>query len=98
MSIRLIILTMAALVGPIYSADQQQEAVQRVSAASEVLQEIMAAPDQGIPDWVLERAHCAVIVPGMKQGGLIASNSSSMGPGLLGAYFKEGGGRLEDFL
>jgi 3-hydroxyacyl-CoA dehydrogenase len=35
---------------------------------------------------------------GIKAGALVASNSSSMGPGLLGAYFKEGGGRLENFL
>jgi 3-hydroxyacyl-CoA dehydrogenase/enoyl-CoA hydratase/carnithine racemase len=35
---------------------------------------------------------------GLKPDALIASNSSSMGPGLLGGYFKEGGGRLENFL
>jgi lipid-binding SYLF domain-containing protein len=55
----------------VVKADQQKEATERVRAASEVLQEIMAAPDKGIPDWVLERAHCAVIVPGMKQGGFV---------------------------
>ena len=35
---------------------------------------------------------------GMKPDALVASNSSSMGPGLLGTYFKEGGGKLENFL
>jgi len=35
---------------------------------------------------------------GMKKEGLVASNSSSMGPGLLGAYFREGGGNLENSL
>jgi 3-hydroxyacyl-CoA dehydrogenase/enoyl-CoA hydratase/carnithine racemase len=35
---------------------------------------------------------------GMKADGLVASNSSSMGPGLLGGYFAEGGGRRENFL
>jgi 3-hydroxyacyl-CoA dehydrogenase/enoyl-CoA hydratase/carnithine racemase len=35
---------------------------------------------------------------GLKAEALVASNSSSMGPGLLGPYFKEGGGRLQNFL
>jgi 3-hydroxyacyl-CoA dehydrogenase/enoyl-CoA hydratase/carnithine racemase len=35
---------------------------------------------------------------GMKPDGLVASNSSSMGPGLLGGYFAEGGGDRKNFL
>jgi len=35
---------------------------------------------------------------GMKKDGLIASNSSSMGPGMLGAFFAEGGGSTQNFL
>lgn len=35
---------------------------------------------------------------GMKKDGLVASNSSSMGPGMLGAYFAEGGGNTANFL
>ncbi|MFQ5478700.1 MAG: 3-hydroxyacyl-CoA dehydrogenase NAD-binding domain-containing protein [Candidatus Binatia bacterium] len=35
---------------------------------------------------------------GLKKGALVASNSSSMGPGLLGAYFAEGGGEGANFL
>lgn len=66
----LLILTLAAL--PAAGADRtREEATNRVRAASEVVQEMMAAPDKGIPDWVLERAHCAVVVPGLKQGGFV---------------------------
>jgi len=35
---------------------------------------------------------------GMKPDGLVASNSSSMGPGLLGGFFAEGGGSRTNFL
>jgi 3-hydroxyacyl-CoA dehydrogenase/enoyl-CoA hydratase/carnithine racemase len=35
---------------------------------------------------------------GMKPDGLVASNSSSMGPGLLGGFFAEGGGSTKHFL
>ena len=35
---------------------------------------------------------------GMKRDGIVASNSSSMGPGLLGGYFAEGGGDRRNLL
>ena len=35
---------------------------------------------------------------GMNPAGLVASNSSSMGPGLLGGFFAEGGGSPKSFL
>lgn len=35
---------------------------------------------------------------GMNPNGLVASNSSSMGPGLLGAHFAAGGGSTKNFL
>jgi len=35
---------------------------------------------------------------GMKVDGLVASNSSSMGPGILSPYFAEGGGNAANFL
>lgn len=35
---------------------------------------------------------------GMPPTGLVASNSSSMGPGMLGAFFAEGGGSTRQFL
>lgn len=43
----------------------------RLRAATAVFKEIMTAPDKGIPQWVLERAHCAAIVPAVKQGAFI---------------------------
>ena len=35
---------------------------------------------------------------GMNPAGLVASNSSSMGPGLLGSFFAEGGGSAKNFV
>jgi len=43
----------------------------RVSVAKAVIEEIMAAPDNGIPRDLLENAHCVVIVPAAKRGGFI---------------------------
>lgn len=43
----------------------------RLQDASAVLTEIMATGDNAIPQHLLEKAECAVIVPGMKKGGFI---------------------------
>src|SRR5712671_344385 len=43
----------------------------RVSEAKTVFEEIMAAPDSGIPRDLLDNAHCVVIVPAVKRGGFI---------------------------
>lgn len=39
---------------------------QRLNESAAVFSEIMAAPDQGIPLELLEKAHCIVIVPDLK--------------------------------
>lgn len=57
------------------------DAHRRLTAASEVFSQIMDAPDKGIPEWVLERAHCAVVVPAVKQGAFIVG--AKYGKGVL---------------
>jgi lipid-binding SYLF domain-containing protein len=42
------------------------EPAKRLNEAADVLSEVMAAPDQGIPQDLLENAHCVVIVPDLK--------------------------------
>jgi len=43
----------------------------RLNAAADVLSEIMGAPDKGIPQDLLAKAACAVIVPNVKKGAFI---------------------------
>ncbi|MGC1462081.1 MAG: lipid-binding SYLF domain-containing protein [Terracidiphilus sp.] len=43
----------------------------RLSMAGTALQEIMAAPDKGIPEEVLDHAKCIAVVPHMVKGGFI---------------------------
>lgn len=47
------------------------DAVSRLDAASDVMTEIMAAPDKGIPQDLLGKAECIVVVPGLKKGAFI---------------------------
>lgn len=43
----------------------------RLNAAADVIQEIMATPDKGIPDSILARARCVVVVPHYKKGAFV---------------------------
>lgn len=44
---------------------------ERLNQSAVLLKEIMNAPDQGIPQDLLEKANCVVIVPGVKKGAFL---------------------------
>ena len=56
-----------------FAQDQTKDtkAAERLQAAADVLNEIQAAPDSGIPQEVLGRAECVAVVPSMLKGGFI---------------------------
>lgn len=49
----------------------RQDAVERLDNAGKVMQEIMATPDKGIPEEVLEHAKCVAVVPHLMKGGFV---------------------------
>jgi lipid-binding SYLF domain-containing protein len=51
--------------------DAKNEAAQRVQEAARVVDEIMMAPDKGIPRDLLADASCVAVIPSMKQGGFV---------------------------
>lgn len=53
---------------PLLAADTAQD---RLKDSTDILNEIMATPDKGIPQDLLEKAHCVVIVPGVKQAAFV---------------------------
>jgi lipid-binding SYLF domain-containing protein len=56
-----------------------ESAATRLKTSAEVLTEVMAAPDKGIPDELLEKAQCVVIVPGMKKAAFIVGGQYGKG-------------------
>src|SRR5437868_11567869 len=54
-----------------WAGSARQDAVDRMDNAATVLHEILAAPDQGIPEEVLEHAKCVAVVPHLIKGGFI---------------------------
>jgi lipid-binding SYLF domain-containing protein len=70
---RLSLLVVAAFLatGAFASDDSGSKAVERVQSAADVLNEIQAAPDQGIPEDVLASAECVAVVPSLLKGGFV---------------------------
>src|ERR1700680_272950 len=50
---------------------KESKATDRVQAAADVLNQIEAAPDSGIPQEILSKAECVAVVPSMLNGGFI---------------------------
>src|SRR5437667_4410508 len=68
----------------------QKDVVRRLDESATVLSEIMASPDKGIPEDLLEKAHCIVIVPGLKKGAFIVVGKD--GKGFLSCRHKNNAG------
>lgn len=56
-----------------------ESAASRAEAAATVLNEIMAAPDNGIPVEILNSAKCVAVVPNLVKGGFVLGGSHGRG-------------------
>jgi SH3 domain-containing YSC84-like protein 1 len=57
----------------------RESSTDRLTNAGKVLHEIMAAPDSGIPEEVLEHARCVAVVPNMIKGGFVVGGRHGRG-------------------
>jgi SH3 domain-containing YSC84-like protein 1 len=81
--------TFLLLSSALLAADKSDKDVtRRLDESASVFSEIMATPDKGIPRDLLEKAHCVVIIPGMKKGAFIVG--AKYGKGFLSC--REAGG------
>jgi lipid-binding SYLF domain-containing protein len=67
-----------------------KEPAKRLGEAASVFSEIMAAPDKGIPQDLLEKAYCIVIVPSVKTAAFVVGGK--YGKGYLSCRNKSGSG------
>ncbi len=68
----LILCVVFCLAATAFAAEgKDNKAEDRLKAAASVLDEIQAAPDQGMPEEVLGSAECVAVVPSMLKGGFI---------------------------
>jgi SH3 domain-containing YSC84-like protein 1 len=69
----------AAVVLIFACAAHADNAGERLTRSAEVLKEIMATSDRGIPQDLLQKAECIVVVPGMKKGAFIVGANYGRG-------------------
>ena len=81
-------LAITPLLAPLHAKDM--EPTKRLEEAASVFSEIMATPDKGIPEEMLENANCIVIVPNLKTGAFILGGK--YGKGYLSCRNKSGVG------
>ncbi len=67
-----------------------ESAATRLTTSAEVLGEIMATPDKAIPQDLLARSACIVIIPGMKKGAFIVG--ANYGSGFMSCRLASGTG------
>lgn len=59
--------------------DDQAKVAERLTAASQVVDEIMATPDKGIPSGILAGASCVVVIPSYKKGAFVVGAQYGQG-------------------
>jgi lipid-binding SYLF domain-containing protein len=67
----LTVLAVGAVISPLAFADKESSAADRLNTSAEVLSDMMHASDKGIPQDLMNRAQCVVVVPNMKKAGFI---------------------------
>ena len=66
------ILAIAGTISPAaFAADREAKVDDRLDASADTLVDMMRAADKGIPQDLLDKAHCVIVVPGMKKAGFI---------------------------
>lgn len=72
------LLALLAVVSPVWAADREATN-ERLEKAAKVMSEIMAAPDNGIPEEVLAHARCIAVVPHLLKGGFVFGAENGRG-------------------
>jgi SH3 domain-containing YSC84-like protein 1 len=71
-TISLLLMGFMGMVGTYaWAGSAREDSVARLQSSVEVLQAIMATPDKGIPEEVLNGAKCILVVPNLVKGGFI---------------------------
>jgi lipid-binding SYLF domain-containing protein len=72
-------LAMAAVSLSAHAQDDKAKIAERMTAAGEVLDQIMATPDKSIPGGILAGASCVVVIPSYKKGAFVVGAQYGQG-------------------
>src|SRR5712692_6067085 len=74
-----LVVALASTLATFASERDKVKTTQRLEDAAIVFSEIMGTPDKGIPQELLDKAYCVVIVPGLKKGAFIIGGKYGKG-------------------
>lgn len=91
---RLFTLTLAAAVlcAPLLAKDEKSKTDERLDDSASLFSEVMGAPDKAIPQDLLDKAACIVLVPGLKKGAFVFGGKYGRGFALCRASGRMGWG------
>jgi lipid-binding SYLF domain-containing protein len=72
----LVVALSMSLALPLFAQEKEQ---QRIKDAAQVLREILATPDKGIPKDLLDKSECVVVYPSVKKGAFVVGASYGRG-------------------
>ena len=84
-----VLLAVTAIVHPLVAQQSPEDEVKRVTEATTVLEEIMAAADKSVPRAIMEKAEGVAVFPSMIKGGLVVG--AQHGRGILSVRNKQTG-------
>ncbi len=82
----------ALLSAALLHAADQPKYIDRLDDSAELLTEVMSAPDKSIPQSLLNKAACIVLVPSLKKGGFVVGAKYGRGFAVCRAASGEGWG------
>ena len=79
-TISLLLMGFVGLVGTYaWAGTAREDSVERLQKSVDVIHEVMATPDKGIPEEVLNDAKCILVVPNLIKGGFIFGGKHGRG-------------------
>ena len=77
---KVIVFVLAMCFGSLaFAGEQKKDVTERLQMASDVLTQMVAAPDKGIPEEVLDNAKCIAVVPHLVKGGFVFGGKHGRG-------------------
>jgi len=64
-------LTMALASAPIFAADEKSKTDERLGDAASLFSEVMGTPDKAIPQDLLNKSQCVILIPSLKQAAFV---------------------------
>jgi len=79
-TISVLLISFMGMVGTYaWAGSAREDSLSRLKLSTDVLKAIMAAPDNGIPEEVLDNAKCLIVVPNLIKGGFIFGGKHGRG-------------------